>query len=553
MQDVVIAGGGLAGLSLALQILQRRPETQLAVIDRRSFPVPEAIGKVGESSVEIGAHYFDTVLGLKDYLRQHQLPKLGLRYFLESGKDLQIEQRLEVGNNRFSDTPSYQLDRGRFENYLCQEVIARGGRVIAEAKVSEISLSENATHWVDVSTPAGAQQLKARWVVDASGRAALLRKRLGYSEKSPHQGAAVWWRVNKEVRIDDWCHDETWRRNNQGQHARWFSTNHLMGRGYWVWLIPLASGTTSVGIVVDPEIHPFSEIHTFEKALLWLKRHEPQFADITEGHRNEVMDFGALKNYPHNCQRVFSPQRYALTGEAGLFIDPFYSPGSDLIAISNSYICDLMLRDFAGEAIALRADLYNELYIKLAAATTQVFTGQYTIFGNPLVTPVKLFWDWCFYWTFLARLSFAGKLTDLRFLANARPLFDRFAVLGEAMQLQLRRWDELQRPKATPGFIDFAKHPFLLSLNAALSKHYDDAEFEKHFATGLAQLEAIAAEIAAAFSAATGEAAMAPLATLELSDGAHEFFNPFYRDVQAHLVSTVRPAALAPQVANLSA
>ena len=32
---------------------------------------------------------------------------------------------------------------------------------------------------------------------------------------------------------------------------RWLSTNHLMGAGYWVWLIPLGSGSTSVGIVAD--------------------------------------------------------------------------------------------------------------------------------------------------------------------------------------------------------------------------------------------------------------------------------------------------------------
>ena len=32
-------------------------------------------------------------------------------------------------------------------------------------------------------------------------------------------------------------------------------------------------------------------------------------------------------------------------GEAGLFLDPFYSPGSDFIAIGNTYICDLIRRD----------------------------------------------------------------------------------------------------------------------------------------------------------------------------------------------------------------
>ena len=52
--DVVIMGGGLAGLTLALQLRQRFPALEVVVLERRRHPVPHATHKVGESSVEIG-------------------------------------------------------------------------------------------------------------------------------------------------------------------------------------------------------------------------------------------------------------------------------------------------------------------------------------------------------------------------------------------------------------------------------------------------------------------------------------------------------------------
>jgi 2-polyprenyl-6-methoxyphenol hydroxylase-like FAD-dependent oxidoreductase len=79
--DVLIAGGGLAGLCLARQLTREAPSLRVFLAEKRPHPVPEAAFKVGESSVEIGAHYFQRVLDLEPHLRQRQLEKLGLRYF----------------------------------------------------------------------------------------------------------------------------------------------------------------------------------------------------------------------------------------------------------------------------------------------------------------------------------------------------------------------------------------------------------------------------------------------------------------------------------------
>ena len=74
----------------------------------------------------------------------------------------------------------------------------------------------------------------------------------GSTRRVGHGANACWFRFPHRLKIDDWSDDPVWRaRVPTGQ--RWLSTNHLMGAGYWVWLIPLGSGSTSVGIVADDD------------------------------------------------------------------------------------------------------------------------------------------------------------------------------------------------------------------------------------------------------------------------------------------------------------
>nr|WP_278879255.1 NAD(P)-binding protein [Variovorax paradoxus] len=141
--DAVIMGGGLAGLTLALQLKQRFQDIDVLVLERRRHPVPHAAHKVGESSVEIGAHYFDTVLGLKPHMDGAQLRKFGFRFFFSEGRR-DIDQVTEIGASRYLAVPSYQIDRGIFENYLAQEAVRRGVRFDDAALVRRVELAPDA-------------------------------------------------------------------------------------------------------------------------------------------------------------------------------------------------------------------------------------------------------------------------------------------------------------------------------------------------------------------------------------------------------------------------
>src|SRR5579863_2150374 len=117
--DVLIMGGGLAGLTLAIQLRRELPALSVRILERNGHPVPVAAFKIGESCVEIGAHYLETILGLKPHLDQCQLRKFGFRFFFNEGRD-GLDQCTELGVSEVLPTPSYQLDRGILENYLAE-------------------------------------------------------------------------------------------------------------------------------------------------------------------------------------------------------------------------------------------------------------------------------------------------------------------------------------------------------------------------------------------------------------------------------------------------
>ena len=136
---------------------------------------------------------------------------------------------------------------------------------------------------------------------------------------------AAWFRIDSKVQIDAWCDDQDWQQLTGKVPRRWLSTNHLMGEGYWVWLIPLATGSTSIGIVADPRIHPLNTFNSVEKSFAWLEEHEPECAEAIEPHMDKVQDFLAIKKMSRGSRQVFSTDRWGLVGEAAAFLDPFYS------------------------------------------------------------------------------------------------------------------------------------------------------------------------------------------------------------------------------------
>ena len=492
--DVIILGGGLAGLTLARQLKQARPETTVLVVEKRQHPVPEAAFKIGESTVEGGAYYFGEILGMKRHLRDKQLLKIGLRYFFPQGNNDDIAKRVELGAFTTLPQPSYQLDRGRFENVLVSENRKLGIVFWDGCKVESVSLDASTWHSVTLSRDASQHThhtIKARWVVDASGRVGLLKRQLGLAKPVCHDVNSAWFHVNEPIDLEAWSDRPTWRKR-VFTGLRRLSTNHLMGEGYWVWLIPLASGSTSIGIVADHSIHPFKQINRRERALSWLRKHEPQCAEAIS--EDKILDFRVLRRYAHRCKQVFSTDRWCITGEAGVFTDPFYSLGSDLIAISNIFITNLIVRELAGENIAPHVEFCNHFYLDLIFDMMfSQFQNQYAAMGNPQLMIAKVVWDFAIYWSICALLIFHPQhLCDLDFMLSIEEDLRRWQALQTKMQTFFREWHTQEQPEFSNTHVDYGNIDFMYQLQSDLAAGLTGPELKKQIAKNVSLLEKIA-------------------------------------------------------------
>lgn len=492
--DAVIMGGGLAGLTLAMQLKGEYPDMDIVVLERHTRPLPEAAFKVGESTVEIAAHYFADTLGLLGHLESEQIRKFGFRFFFSDGRD-DLADVTELGVSAVLPTPSYQIDRGILENFLGEEALRRGIDFREGITVRGFDIgSGDAPHTVRFRSDAGDGELSARWLLDASGRAGLIRRKLDLTRDNGHHANAVWFRIDDRLEIDQWCDDAEWK-DRCHPPERWRSTNHLVGPGYWAWLIPLASGAHSVGIVADANMHPLDTMNTFDKALAWLWKHQPVLARQVDARKDKLLDFAFFRHFSYGCARMFSSDRWALTGEAGAFLDPFYSPGSDFISISNTYITQLVGMDRRGHMLAPHARLFERLFFSFYEGTLRMYRGQYNLFDDPEVLPIKVIWDYAYYWGVLCQIVFQKRLGDAPFIARMGPELLAGAELNTQMQAFFQRWHAVSEKRNRKVMLDQRDLTWFADMNRTLHDVLDDDTLAERLSNNVNMMRLLAASI----------------------------------------------------------
>jgi 2-polyprenyl-6-methoxyphenol hydroxylase-like FAD-dependent oxidoreductase len=460
--DVVIIGAGLAGLSLARQLLLTSDKTIL-LVEKRS-EVPPVRQKVGESLVQVGGYYFSKVLDLEEYLLREHLMKYNLRFYWKSaGRENRcFEDYSQAYIRSFSNITTYQLDRNKLEaEFLRLNRKNPHFTLCAPVTDLDVTLSDNSLHLIIFSTKGSNVAVQAGWVVDTSGRGKFLTRRLGLAQQNTiRHGASFFWveglvdidkltdRSLKEIRLKK-------DRTAIGHLPIWLATNHFMGEGFWFWVIPL-QGKTSLGLVYDRRLIPHERVATPEKLIEWVCQEFPLFARDLPFRK--ILDHGSFKDFSYGCVQTMHPSRWALSGEAGRFTDPLYSPGSDFISFHNTLITDAILTTDATELVG-KCQLYDHIMRSIYESLLPTYAVSYDALGDQETFVLKYTWELSVYFSFFVFPFINDLATNRLFALSYLGKFSRLGTLNAQLHAFISayyQWKKARfQPQQSPRFHDF--------------------------------------------------------------------------------------------------
>jgi hypothetical protein len=249
----------------------------------------------------------------------------------------------------------------------------------------------------------------------------------------------------------------------------------------------------SVGVVFDKD--RVQGPRTAAEFTAFLDAHRAA-RDLLVGSTQE--DFQAFQHLPYFSDEYFSTDRWALTGEAGAFTDPFYSPGSDFIATANELIVDMMTKDLAGDAagFAERVEIANTFYRFKYEATIRLYAKLYPVFGSYEVFRLKFLLDFNNYYNMVVWPFMAEKLHDLVWLRGELGIAERILMAQSTMADHFVAYAALLRDRGEyfqKNSGEFANGldgvgQFEMRLGPVLDDEYRRAEVQKAYASVFASV-----------------------------------------------------------------
>ena len=339
--DILVIGGGPGGSACATLLADRG--YRVVLLERAQFPREH----VGESLLPASIPVLEQI-GVMPAIEN-------AGFVVKHGATLVWGKDPNPWSWYFADDPgqrptSFQVVRSEFDHILLRNAAEHGVDVREQHQVLDIHFDGDRVSGVRYQHNGVSGDLSCRFLVDASGQAAILSRKLGLHQWDDYfQNLAVYGYYENAAHLDA---------PNDGNI---FIESYEHG---WLWKIPLHTGVTSVGAVVDRE--------TGQRGLRELGAHDFLQAQVAQApHTRELLAEAALvgepsieRDWSYTSSR-FAGDGYVLVGDAACFVDPLFSSGVHLAlgsaTLAATYVHEALSNPATREQAAQQ---YESLYRK---------------------------------------------------------------------------------------------------------------------------------------------------------------------------------------------
>ena len=342
----MVIGGGPGGSTAAT--MMARQGLSVILLERETFPRDH----VGESLLPASIPVLEELGVLPAVQQAGFLPKYGAT-MVWGRQNEPWSWYFRETNRRYPH--SYQVWRPQFDQLLLDNARVNGVDVREGHQVRAVDFcsGESSGESSQVHYRAGDGRegvVHARFVVDASGSGALLGRQLGLRSWDPFfQNLAVYgyFTGGKALPAPD--------------QTNIFIESYPQG---WLWSIPLHTGQTGVGVVVDSQAG--QKGISGQGVGRFFSEQIAQAPHTSKLLRDAQLVSGPLvvKDWSYNSQPVVG-DNYILVGDAACFVDPLFSSGVHLALMSGvlaaAYVTSALKDVPLGQAAKT---VYQELYFR---------------------------------------------------------------------------------------------------------------------------------------------------------------------------------------------
>ncbi|THH14914.1 hypothetical protein EW146_g5488 [Bondarzewia mesenterica] len=363
--QIFVIGGGPAGSYSAT--LLAREGFNVTLLERDVFPRYH----IGESLLP-SIHQFLSLINADEIMSLHGFtPK--------PGAAVKLNQYSREGYTDFisldSNNRAWNVIRSEFDHLLLKHAANNAVGVFEGVKVVKIYFDNEdvgrpvAADWESKSGNKGT--IHFDWLIDASGRAGIMSTQYLRNRKfnKSLKNIACW---------AYWTGGGVYAPGTPRENAPWFealtANNSRMSsvdQSGWSWFIPLHNGTVSVGFVMTEESSIAKkaararctslDTSPLKEHYLDQFQHTPGLSDLLKCAQLQS-EVKSASDYSYSAS-TFSGNHFRIAGDAGAFIDPFFSSGVHLAftgALSSACTIAASIR---GQCSELEAMTFHDLKV----------------------------------------------------------------------------------------------------------------------------------------------------------------------------------------------